>query len=47
MENEKGKSQNDGEQPEAEITFEGLMAQVTEDNRHDEVDFGPASGGEA
>jgi len=38
--------QNDGEQPEAEITLEELMARVTDDNRHEEIDTGPACGNE-
>jgi antitoxin MazE len=32
--------------PAAPLTLEELLAQVTDDNRHAEVDFGPAVGGE-
>ena len=33
--------------PEPEVTLEQLLAQVTEDNLHDEVSTGPAMGNEA
>jgi len=48
MENENCKMPSDLEQPMAEeITLEKLLAQVTDDNQHPEIDFGPARGNEA